>query len=193
MKDLLFEERERVLRDVYGELLAGVGTEYARLYDNHRHTMHVLRDAGLPIPDPLRQAAETVLGARFEAEIARQRRSRDPARYRRALEMAEDARKRGLTLQRPLAQRALTETLTALLTALGGDVTPENVSNALAFLGLARALDVDPVSARAQEALYEITCAHPEAAPLLQPLANELGFAPLPLQREAQALAGSAP
>ena len=66
------------LREVYGDLLKGVAEEYARLYDNHRHTMHVLRDAGLPIPEPLKQAAESVLGSRFEAEIARQRRSRDP-------------------------------------------------------------------------------------------------------------------
>ena len=107
MRDLLLEERHRVLREVYGDLLKGVGEEYARLYDNHRHTMHLLRDAGLPIPEPLKQAAESVLGARFEAEIARQRRSRDPARYRRAIKMAEDARERGLSLQRSEAQRAV--------------------------------------------------------------------------------------
>jgi hypothetical protein len=97
MRDLLIEERHRVLGEVYGDLLRGVGEEYARLYDNHRHTMHVLRDAGLPIPEPLKKAAEAVLGGRFEAEIARQRRSRDPARYRRAIKMAEDARERGLS------------------------------------------------------------------------------------------------
>jgi hypothetical protein len=193
VKDLLFEERERVLRDVYGELLAGVGAEYARLYDNHRHTMHILRDAGLPIPEPLRQAAETVLGARFEAEIARQRRSRDPARYKRALEMAEDARKRGLTLQRPQAQRALTEMLTGLIAALSDAVTDARIRAALEFIALSRSLDIDPVSTRAQEALYEIATAQPEAARLLQPLATALGFAALPLPVEAQAFAGSAP
>ena len=40
VRDMIFEEREQVLRQVYGELLAGVGTEYTRLYDNHRHTTH---------------------------------------------------------------------------------------------------------------------------------------------------------
>src|SRR5262249_49336669 len=68
VRDLLPEERERVLLHVYGDLLRGVGEAYARLYDNHRHTMHLLREAGLPIPEPLKQAAESVLGARFEAE-----------------------------------------------------------------------------------------------------------------------------
>jgi alpha-amylase/alpha-mannosidase (GH57 family) len=176
VRDLLLEERERVLRHVYGELLAGVGAEYARLYDNHRHTMHILRDAGLPIPEPLRQAAEMVLGARFEAEIARQRRSRDPARYRRALEMAEDARKRGLTLQRPVAERAFTEMLGDLVTEIGRDPRPQRVKEANDLLTLARRLDIDPVSARTQEALFELATAIPDLAGLLQPLATELGF-----------------
>src|SRR6185503_19091857 len=136
MRDLLLEERHRVLREVYGDLLKGVGEEYARLYDNHRHTMHVLRDAGLPIPEPLRQAAETVLGARFEAEIARQRRSRDPARYRRALEMAEDARKRGLTLQRPAAQRIFAEMLCDLLTRIAARPDPDRIREAIDLVAL---------------------------------------------------------
>ena len=118
MRDLLLEERHRVLGEVYGDLLKGVSEEYARLYDNHRHTMHLLDQAGLPIPEPLKQAAESVLGARFESEIARQRRSRDPARYRRAIKMAEDARERGLTLQRADAQRAFAETLCDLIGAI---------------------------------------------------------------------------
>jgi hypothetical protein len=176
VRDLLMEERERALRQVYGDLLAGVGDEYARLYDNHRHTMHVLRDAGLPIPEPLRQAAEMVLGARFEAEIARQRRSRDPARYRRALGMADDARKRGLTLQRPLAERAFAEMLGDLVAEIGRDPRPGRIKDAMDLLGLARRLDIDPVSARTQEALFELANARPEASALLQPLATELGF-----------------
>jgi hypothetical protein len=183
VRDLLFEERERVLRQVYGDLLQGVGAEYARLYDNHRHTMHVLRDAGLPIPEPLRLAAETVLGARFESEIARQRRSRDPARYRRALDMAEDARKRGLTLQRPGAQKAFGEMLCDLLTALADEPQREQVDEALGFLGLAQKLGIDAISPRAQELMFEIVTARPDAAEIVQPLATELGFGTL--QRQA--------
>jgi hypothetical protein len=179
VRDLLFEERERVLRQVYGELLAGVGAEYARLYDNHRHTMHVLRDAGLPIPEPLRQAAETVLGTRFEAEIARQRRSRDPARYRRALEMAEDARKRGLTLHRPSAERVFGEMLCDLIAEIGRSPSPERVRAARDFLTLARRLDVAAITPRAQEILFELVSTRPDAADLLQPLATDLGFADL--------------
>ena len=188
VRDLLFEERERVLRQVYGELLAGVGAEYARLYDNHRHTMHVLRDAGLPIPEPLRQAAETVLGTRFEAEIARQRRSRDPARYRRALEMAEDARKRGLTLHRPSAARMFGEMLCDLIAEIGRGPTPERVRSARDFLTLARRLDIVAITPRAQEMLFELVCAQPEAAPLLQPLATDLGFADLATARVVHGL-----
>src|SRR5581483_245823 len=154
VRDLLFEERERVLRQVYGDLLQGVGAEYARLYDNHRHTMHLLRDAGLPIPEPLKQAAETVLGQRFEAEIARQRRSRDPARYRRAIEMAEDARARGLTLHLPLAQRAFGEMLCDLIAERKREPSRERVQAALGFLALSRKLgfiDIGAIAPRAQE------------------------------------------
>ncbi|HEY7955261.1 MAG TPA: DUF3536 domain-containing protein [Polyangia bacterium] len=179
VRDLLFEERERVLRQVYGELLAGVGAEYARLYDNHRHTMHLLRDAGLPIPEPLRLAAEAVLGARFETEITRQRRSRDPARYRRALEMAEDARRRGLELQRPAAQRIFSEMLCDLIGAIVIAPEAERIREALDFLSLARRLGIDAVSPRAQDRLFEAAAAHADAALRLQPLASELGFGQL--------------
>jgi alpha-amylase/alpha-mannosidase (GH57 family) len=178
MRDLLLEERHRVLREVYGDLLKGVGEEYARLYDNHRHTMHLLRDAGLPIPEPLKQAAESVLGARFEAEIARQRRSRDPSRYRRAIKMAEDARERGLTLHRAEAQRAFGEMLSDLLGSIRARPTPERMQEAIDFLALGRQLGIDAVSPRAQEQLWELLAATPSPPPALEPLVAELGFAP---------------
>jgi alpha-amylase/alpha-mannosidase (GH57 family) len=176
VRDLLLEERQRVLGEVYGDLLKGVGEEYARLYDNHRHTMYLLRDAGLPIPEPLKLAAESVLGARFEAEIAKQRRSRDPARYRRAMKMAEDARERGLTLQTGEARRAFADMLCDLLASLGPAPSGERVREAIDFLALGRQLGIDPVSAQAQELLWSLG-AVTESAPLDQ-LAAELGFAP---------------
>ena len=168
MRDLLPEERHRVLREVYGDLLKGVGEEYARLYDNHRHTLHLLRDAGLPIPEPLKQAAESVLGARFEAEIARQRRSRDPARYRRAIKMAEDARERGLSLHRAEAQRAFAEMLCDLLTSIRARPTPERIREALDFLALGGQLGIEAVSPRAQEQLWELIAAAPTPPPGLE-------------------------
>jgi hypothetical protein len=179
LRDLLLEERELVLQRVYGDLLAGVSAEYARLYDNHRHTMYVLRDAGLPIPEPLRQAAEAVLGARFEAEIKRQKRSRDPARYRRAIQMAEDARKRELKLFRPEAQRTFAEMLCDLLASIAAEPRPAEIREALDFLELARRLGIDAVCARAQELLWSMVTQHPAASPLLEPLGVELGFARL--------------
>ncbi|MDB4970394.1 MAG: glycosyl hydrolase, family 57 [Myxococcales bacterium] len=178
MRDLLLEERHRVLREVYGDLLKGVAEEYARLYDNHRHTMHVLRDAGLPIPEPLKQAAESVLGNRFETEIARQRRSRDPARYRRAVRMADDARERGLTLPRAGAQRAFSEMLCDGLASLRTKPTPERISEAIALLSLGRQLGIEAVSPRAQEQLWELLAETTPRPPELEALAAELGFAP---------------
>jgi hypothetical protein len=180
VRDLLYEEREQVLRKVYGELLAGVGAEYARLYDNHRHTMHVLRDAGLPIPEPLRQAAEMVLGSRFEAEIARQRRSRDPARYRRAIEMAEDARARGLTLHLPMARRVFGEMLCDLIGELRRDPSRERRQAALDFLALSRKLGIGTPMPRAQELMWELLTTEPALGEVLGPLARELGFGTIP-------------
>jgi alpha-amylase/alpha-mannosidase (GH57 family) len=177
MRNLLLEERHRVLREVYGDLLKGVGEEYARLYDNHRHTMHLLRDAGLPIPEPLKQAAESVLGARFEAEIARQRRSRDPARYRRAIKMAEDARERGLSLQRAEAQRAFGEMLCDLLASIRTKPAPERIGEAIDFLALGRQLGIEPVSPRAQEQLWELLTTTQSRPPKLDALIAALGFA----------------
>jgi hypothetical protein len=51
------------------------------------------------------------------------------------------------------------------------------VREALNFLELARSLGLDALSPRAQELLWSALVAHPDAAPLLQPLAAELGFA----------------
>ena len=178
MRDLLLEERHRVLGEVYGDLLKGVSEEYARLYDNHRHTMHLLGQAGLPIPEPLKQAAESVLGARFETEIARQRRSRDPARYRRAIKMAEDARERGLILHRSEAQRAFAEMLCDLLALLRTRPTPERIREARELLGLGGKLGIDPVSPRAQEILWDLLAAATERSSELDALAVALGFAP---------------
>jgi hypothetical protein len=178
VRDLLLEERHRVLGEVYRDLLKGVGEEYARLYDNHRHSMHVLRDAGLPIPEPLKQAAEAVLGTRFEAEIARQRGSRDPARYRRAIKMAEDARERGLTLQHGEAQRAFAELLCDLLSSLRQSLAPERVRDAMDFLALARRLGIEAASPRAQEMLWELLTTTRERPRELAELAAALGFAP---------------
>jgi hypothetical protein len=176
VRSLIPEERERVLTRIYGELLSGVGAEYARLYDNHRHTMHLLRDAGLPIPEPLRQAAEAVVRARFEAEIARQRRSRDPARYRRAMEMAEDARRRELTLGHTEAQRTFGEMLCDLVAAVVAEPRAAQVQEALALIELASRLGIDAVTPRAQELLYT-RLPSPEALAVTRPLALALGFA----------------
>ena len=188
VRDLLLEERHRVLREVYGDLLKGVGEEYARLYDNHRHTMHVLRDAGLPIPEPLKQAAESVLGARFETEIARQRGSRDPARYRRAIKMAEDARERGLTLHHGGAERAFADILCDLLSSVSGVPSPERMRDALHFLALGRRLGIQTVSPRAQEQLWELMLVTTGTRSRgggqeLSLLATELGFAPAGRER----------
>src|SRR5262249_27051332 len=121
--------------------------------------------------------AESVLGARFEAEIARQRRSRDPARYRRAIRMAEDARERGLTLQRGEAQRAFVEMLSDLLATLRKAPTPTRVREALDLLTLGRHLAIEAVSPGAQEQLWELLATTPTRPPELTALALQLGFA----------------
>lgn len=185
--DLLLEERHRVLRELYGDLLKGVGEEYARLYDTHRHTLHVLREAGLPIPEPLKQAAESVLGARFEAEIARQRGSRDPLRYRRAIKMAEEARDRGLVLQRGEAPRAFGDLLCQLLLQLRAAPSAERLREATDFVALGKKLGIEAVSPRAQELLWEQLQTTTERSPELERLAEALGFKPAETESAASA------
>ncbi len=139
--------------------------------------MHLLGEAGLPIPEPLRRAAESVLGARFEAEIARQRRSRDPSRYRRAIKMAEDARERGLTLHRAEAQRTFAETLCDLVASIRARPTTERIGEARQFLALGDQLGLETVSPRAQEQLWTLLATTPARTPELDGLAVTLGFA----------------
>ncbi|HWE28304.1 MAG TPA: hypothetical protein VHB97_09900, partial [Polyangia bacterium] len=117
------------------------------------------------------------LGARFEAEIARQRRSRDPARYRRAIKMAEDARERGLSLHRGEAQRAFAEMLCDLLASIRNKPAPERIGEALDLLGLGRQLGIEAVSPRAQEQLWELLMTTPQPPAELEALIAALGFA----------------
>jgi hypothetical protein len=91
--------------------------------------------------------------------------------------MAEDARRRELRLNRPEAQKAFAEMLCDLLVGLADEPRPAEVGEAIAFLELAQKLGIEAISARAQELFWSILLDHPESAPLLAPLAEQLGFA----------------
>jgi hypothetical protein len=92
--------------------------------------------------------------------------------------MAEDARERGLTLQRAEAQRAFGEMLCDLLVQLRRAPAPAKLREASEFLALGRQLGIEAVSPRAQEQLWELLMTNKARPPELERLAAELGFAP---------------
>jgi hypothetical protein len=93
------------------------------------------------------------------------------------MKMAEDARERGLTLQRADAQRAFAETLCDLIAAIRTRPEPSGIGEARDFLALGRRLGLEAASPRAQEILWDQLAAQPARTPELAALAAALGFA----------------
>ena len=191
------------LPDAAARLVANAGAALAdrfaaacqQLFDDHRSTLESLAALGEPLPPVLRQPAELALARRFEAEVAAQAGTLDPAAYRGAMAVISQARAAGLQISTPstlaAGERLLAEAVGRAVAAgrfiavdHGArrrvseaptvDVTSE-VSLALGLLEMQAALDLSPSLDRPQELVYEALLAGP--TPQLQRLGVALGLA----------------
>lgn len=145
---------ERISGRIMGDLLHRFSEQYAYLYEDNRRTLEMLQSAGLTLPKELTAAAELTLGRRFEQAILEQNQSRDPAAYRRAIEIAEQAFARGYRLDQRTASQTFESMIThSVHTALARQ-TSESLRTAEELLNLAERLRLNMNLERAQEAVY---------------------------------------
>ena len=158
---------------------------YERLFDDHRRTIDVLAAARYPFPPELRAPAELVLARRLDAEVLAQQGSVNPGDYRRAVEMAREARANGFIIDTPRARSVVARLLSAATeqaVRAGTDdatrnVAARGVSAALALLQVSADLGLEGPWERAQELVHRTLRAGPTPAVDLRPLAEALGLA----------------
>jgi alpha-amylase/alpha-mannosidase (GH57 family) len=173
---------QSVLPDAADEILQGAAREladrfavaYERLFADHRARLLALAAAGYELPPELRAPAELSLARRFEAEVAAQAGSSDPAAYAEAVAVARQAKAEGYRIDTPGALRTVERLLTD---AVERAVVDGDVDGALALLDLARDLDLRPDLEAAQEVVYE-ALTRGVATESLQRLAAALQLAP---------------
>jgi alpha-amylase/alpha-mannosidase (GH57 family) len=182
---LLPEGRQRVFDLVFGDLVGQFVDHYTRLYQANQRILEMLQDAGFDLPPELRAAAEFTLGHRFHDEIDRAGRDRDPAAYRAAVAVAEEAERRGYRLDRAAGADRFARMLAEALSAAVASPSAANFKAALDLADLARTLRLDTSFERVQEILYEAIRAVAHWPDEMRAMAVRLGLSPAAIQRAA--------
>jgi hypothetical protein len=154
---LLPSARADVSRALFDDLRERYAAQYEAMYRDARLTIAQFYDAGLPLPDELRRAAELALAYRFDEEIAAAPSAGFDARhYERAIDIAEEATRFGCELRRASAQRhfeTLLERLARRIAAGDGDGRP--IDTALSLLAIASSMGLTLCFDRSQEVVFE--------------------------------------
>jgi alpha-amylase/alpha-mannosidase (GH57 family) len=188
LEHILPEGREMISEIIFKGLLKRFSDEYASLYKENRRRIELLQKAGFELPVELRAAAEFTLGRQFEEEIRRQHQSKDPANYRQAIKIANEAARRGYHLNRSASRRLFEEMILGSLHLAIDDPSPENIQAALELVGLTKKLGIEADLDRAQEAVYSALKTGALTSEDAGALALALGLAPVILT-EPQAAA----
>jgi alpha-amylase/alpha-mannosidase (GH57 family) len=155
------------------------------IYQDALPTIGMFVEAGLPLPEELRLAAELALRRHFDAEIAAAPLARfDAGAYQRALAIAEQARRWGCELGLDAAKRRFDALLERLLYRVcAGAVDDEHAGSeptatALELLALGERLGLSLDLERAQEQLQPIVPRGAAASEPLRRLLVAVGFSP---------------
>jgi len=178
LESLLPDGRERIAELVFGSVVGSFVDEYGRMYESHQRVLEQLHEAGFELPKELRAAAGFALGRRFMHEITNAHRSLDPAAYRQAVEIADEALRRGYEIDRSSATQVLGEMIAGTVTQAMESPVPARLKNAMALVELARRLRADGHMFRAQEIFYQALLARRAWPDAIAALAMALGFAP---------------
>jgi hypothetical protein len=161
LEHLLPDSRERISEQIFAGLLRRFSEEYAFLYEDNRRTLDMLQSAGFPLPRELRAAAEFTLGRLFEEEIKKQEQSRDPEKYRRAMEIAEQVGQHGYQIDRTTSRKLFENMITDAVRTAVSKRDDESFDSAIDLLALTDRLDLDVNLEPAQEAAYDAALATP--------------------------------
>jgi len=155
LEHVLPEGRERIAEIIFKNLVNRFTDEYAMLYRENRRRIEMLQRAGFNLPQELRAAAEFTFGKRFEEEIRRQHRSRDPLAYRKAVQIAQEAARRDYKFDRSSSRPVFEEMIRGAVGLVVAEPSAENIHSALALISLAEALGIDVNLDKPQEEIYE--------------------------------------
>jgi alpha-amylase/alpha-mannosidase (GH57 family) len=161
ISSVLPEAREALSRALFAEVRGRYAAQYEAMYREAVLAIAQFHDAGLPLPQELRTAAQLALAYRFDEEIdAAPADVFDGGVYRRALAIAEEAQRYGCELRTDAARRHFEAMLERLMHRVcAGD---RNVAHAggptaaaLELLELGGRLRLDLHIDRAQEMLHD--------------------------------------
>jgi hypothetical protein len=175
VRDLLLEERRRVLLAVIQAVITRSEAIMRHVWDESRVLVDYLRDADTPIPEPLAMVARHVLEQDALAELAR-----TPALGaipEQVFELAAEAKAFHFTLDLQGARPALREAVERTLTLVAEGATADRVARAVALIEAADAFGIGFGHWAAQNRFFQLWTARPADREALRPLARALGFA----------------
>lgn len=177
VEHLLPAGREQLSSLVFSDLVAQFREQYRHLYEDHRPFLDKIQSAGFALPPELKVAAEITLGRLFEEEVLLQAGPRGEHAYRRALEIAEEADRRGYRIDSPRSSEVFGARVEAAVLAAisGGDVELEEARH---VLELVDRLGVSIRTERTQEYLYQAIVDRGQDLLRIYPLAVKLGLSP---------------
>jgi alpha-amylase/alpha-mannosidase (GH57 family) len=177
LQHLLPEEREAVLDALFGHIAERFAEMYTRLYQENRRTVSALIDTGLKIPREFRMAAEYTLSRQLNREVRSHHDSRDPASYRKAVEIVGEAELRGYALDLSECEALFGEMLSSAMRRVVDDPTPESCREALDVVALAELLKIPLPLDEPQELLHDLL-RRDTVPPFVAELAARLRTAP---------------
>ena len=128
----------------------------------------------MPIPEALRLVARHVLERQARDELAHLEAL--DAIPERVFGIAAEAKTLGVELDLGPARLAMHRAVRRALAGVADAPTPERVAGAIALIQGARSLALPYGHWATQNQFFELWGTHPEAHPVLQPLAATLGF-----------------
>ncbi len=151
LESLLPEGRATITAMVLGNIVGNFTQEYTRLYETNQRVLEMLQSAGLEFPPELLAAAEFTFSRRFEQAIREANGSHLPQSYPLAVQIAQEAKRRGFHLDLTNSLPIMTKTLADAAAEAVADPIPERVDQVVALTQLVRRLGMERAMDRAQE------------------------------------------
>ena len=174
LKDLVLDERRRILSEIAREILERRAGDYRRIWEENRQIIHDLSEAGAPVPDAFVAVARHVL--QQEVTRAIEETLKGDGAPARAMELIGEAHSLGLDLDLDATARALGNTLAEMMEALARDERPSSVNALVALLDAAGQMGLHVDLRRAQNFFFDLWRARPDRGDTLRPLGERLGF-----------------
>lgn len=170
---------EHIVEGAANTLADRFAATYERLFDDHRKTIDILAAANYPFPPELRAPSELVLARRLDAEVLAQQGSVEPSDYRRAVELAREARAAGFEVGTPRSRAVVGRLLESATerAVRGGPDAERGIDAALALLRISDDLGLAGPWERAQELVHRAMRGRASPRAELAPLAVALGLA----------------